>query len=159
MDSDGTCANSQPVGAIRTADNTDGKSRKSIVSEKSPSFRPAHPRVARCTNVNRGGQGKPPTSKARAARGRVACEWALNQCQSVSTVTLSLTLRVWLSLSWESLTLWVTVSVCLSVTVSVWMKLMRRTLLETTALIVITRWLPVPRACWAGWNPYPWKST
>ena len=27
--------------AIRTADNTDGKSRKSIVSEKSPSFRPA----------------------------------------------------------------------------------------------------------------------
>ena len=28
--------------AIRTADNTDGKSRKSIVSEKSPSFRPAH---------------------------------------------------------------------------------------------------------------------
>ena len=27
--------------AIRTADNTDGKSRKSIVSEKSPSFRHA----------------------------------------------------------------------------------------------------------------------
>ena len=27
--------------AIRTADNTDGKSRKSIVSEKSPPFRPA----------------------------------------------------------------------------------------------------------------------
>ena len=25
--------------------------------------------------------------------------------------------------------------------------------------IIITRWLPVPRACWAGWNPYPWKST
>ena len=22
-----------------------------------------------------------------------------------------------------------------------------------------TRWLPVPRACWARWNPYPWKST
>ena len=33
--------------AIRTADNTDGKSRKSIVSEKSPSFRPARPRVRR----------------------------------------------------------------------------------------------------------------
>ena len=27
--------------AIGTADNTDGKSRKSIVSEKSPPFRPA----------------------------------------------------------------------------------------------------------------------
>ena len=26
-------------------------------------------------------------------------------------------------------------------------------------IIIITRRLPVPRACWAGWNPYPWKST
>ena len=35
--------------AIRTADNTDGKSRKSIVSEKSPSFRPAPQTLMVCS--------------------------------------------------------------------------------------------------------------
>ena len=44
--------NSRKFCAIRTADNTDGKSRKSIVSEKSPSFRPAHHWWTRDTDSN-----------------------------------------------------------------------------------------------------------
>ena len=64
--------------AVRTADNTDGKSRKSIVSEKSPSFRPA--RFCARSGQNRAGlndgQGSHRLEKALNLKG--CLEKALN---------------------------------------------------------------------------------